>query len=149
MTSGRLKQTGSLLLLAILTVGGAAIGLGGCTGRVVRTMTIETVPPGALVEVNDNEVGRTPLTAEFTHYGTYRIRMELPGYQTLTVCEPVRAPWYQWPLIDLPFETVIPGTRRDQHHLGPYQLQPATVSDADELLERAEAMRDEAALPPQ
>ncbi len=134
-----------LLTAALLLIG--AIVLGGCTGRVVRTMTIESDPPGALVSVNDNQVGRTPLTTQFTHYGTYRIRLQQSGYQTLTVYEPVRAPWYQWPLIDLAFETVVPGTRRDEHHLGPYQLQPAVPSDPQALLQRAEAMRHEAALP--
>lgn len=142
-----LRRAGSLLIMAVMTV--SFVSLTGCTGRVVRTMTIETVPPGALVVVNDNEVGRTPLTTQFTHYGTYRIRLELGGYQTLTVLERARAPWYQWPVIDLAFETVIPGTRHDEHYFGPYEMQPSVVTDADTLLERAEAMRDEANLPAQ
>ncbi|MBN2584163.1 MAG: PEGA domain-containing protein [Planctomycetes bacterium] len=116
----------------------------GCTGRVARSITIETQPPGAVVWLNDNEVGRTPVTAPFTWYGVYSIRMELEGYEPLVVNERVAAPWYQWMFIDLPFETVVPGTRYDRHHFGPYQLEPAKAADPEELLLRSKQFRSEA-----
>ncbi len=116
----------------------------GCTGRVVRTITVESQPPGAILWLNDNEVGRTPVTVPFTWYGVYSIRMEKEGYVPLEVLERVAAPWYQWLLVDLPFETVVPGTRRDRHHFGPYELQPAKAADPDKLLRRGEDFRKEA-----
>ena len=128
--------------LGILAVG--LLLCAGCTGRVVRTITVESQPPGAVLWLNDNEVGRTPATVPFTWYGVYSIRMEKEGYEPLEIYERVAAPWYQWMLIDLPFETVIPGTRRDHHQFGPYELKPAKAADPDKLLGRGEEFRKEA-----
>jgi hypothetical protein len=111
---------------------------------VVRTLTVESEPQGAVVWLNDNEVGRTPVTVPFTWYGVYRIRLELDGYEPLTVYERVAAPPYQWLGLDLAFETVVPGTRHDRHAFGPYELEPAEPADPEQLLERAAAMRREA-----
>ncbi|MCC5829414.1 MAG: PEGA domain-containing protein [Phycisphaeraceae bacterium] len=61
------------LLGSLLTVAG---GLGGC---VRRTITITSEPSGALVHLNDQEVGRTPLTIGFTHYGVYDVRLTHEG----------------------------------------------------------------------
>ena len=131
-----------LAVVAALMVGAALCT--GCTGRVARTITIETIPPGAVVWLNDNEVGRTPVTAPFTWYGVYNIRMELDGYEPLVINERVAAPWYQWMPVDLAFETVVPGTRYDRHRFGPYELSPAKAADSDELLLRARQYRQEA-----
>jgi hypothetical protein len=117
---------------------------GGCTGHVVRTITIESEPPGAIVWLNDNEVGRTPVTAEFTWYGVYRVRLEKEGYETFTSYERVAAPWYELVGLDLAFETVVPGTRRDEHRFGPYTLEKAVPSNPTALLERAKEFRKEA-----
>ncbi len=45
------------------------------TGCVERTISISSEPSGALVHLNDEEVGRTPLTVPFTFYGTYSVRV--------------------------------------------------------------------------
>jgi len=130
--------------VALAAVAVVCAGLSGCTGRVVRTITVESDPPGALVWLNDNQVGRTPATTEFTWYGVYRVRLERPGYETLTVYEQVSAPPYEWVGPDLLFETIIPGTRRDHHRFGPYALTQAKPSDPDALLGRAREFRQEA-----
>ena len=132
-------------LLTLVTLGLCLAAAAGCTGRVARTITVESQPQGAIVWLNDNEVGRTPVSVPFTWYGVYRIRLEKEGYETLTVYQRVAAPWYQWVGIDLAFETVIPGTRHDDHHLGPYVLKMAKPADTDRLIERAEVFREEAA----
>ena len=59
-----LMRTIALLLLIIAT-----------TGCVQRTISITSRPSGALVHLNDEEVGRTPLTVPFTYYGTYDVRL--------------------------------------------------------------------------
>lgn len=46
-------------------------------GCVERTITITSEPSGALVHLNDEEVGRTPLTVPFTFYGVYDVRLEM------------------------------------------------------------------------
>ena len=46
------------------------------TGCIERTISITSEPSGALVHLNDDEVGRTPLTVPFTFYGVYDVRVE-------------------------------------------------------------------------
>lgn len=46
------------------------------TACVERTISITSTPSGALVHLNDQEVGRTPLTVPFTYYGVYDVRLE-------------------------------------------------------------------------
>src|SRR5688500_18580755 len=64
-----------------LSVAGLTGPVGG--GCVVREMVIDSEPRGALVYLNDQEIGRTPLTKEFTWYGTYDAVVRLEGYETL------------------------------------------------------------------
>jgi len=131
-------MTQNVLSLALL---GACLAiLGGC-GRVDRTVTVTSEPPGAIVFLNDNEIGRTPVTTHFTWYGTYRVRLEKEGYATLTAAEPIRAPWFQWVPLDLAFDTIIPGTHHDDHQLGPYKLEPVAVPPSDVVLKRAQETR--------
>ncbi len=58
------------MCLAVLA-GGMAVA-GGC---VERTIHITSDPSGALVHLNDEEVGRTPVTVPFTFYGVYSVRL--------------------------------------------------------------------------
>ena len=135
-------MNGRLPPVALLVVALALCG--GCTGRVMRSITVESEPQGAVVWLNDNEVGRTPVTTSFTWYGVYRVRLEKDGYETFTTYERVSAPWYEWIGPDLAFETVVPGTRHDEHRFGPYTLKLAKPSDAEALLNRAREFRTEA-----
>ena len=133
-------------ILAVV-IAATLLFLTGCYGSVRRTIIIESKPSGALVWLNDNEVGRTPTEVPFTWYGTYSVRLEHEGYEPLISTGKIRAPFYQWLVLDLPFETIIPGTRHDTHYLY-YTLKPAEPADPKELLNRAEAMRHEAKNPP-
>jgi hypothetical protein len=124
----------------------AALALAGCYGQVQRTITINSEPHGAVCWLNDAEVGRTPLTVPFTWYGTYSVRLEHPGYETLNAQARVRAPVYEWIPLDLAFETVIPGVRRDRHEFA-FTLKPAPDPDPTAVEERAEAFRADAKTP--
>jgi hypothetical protein len=110
------------------------------TGCVERRMTIRTNPPGALVYVDDYEIGTTPVSADFTYYGTRKIRIVKDGYETLTVMQPFPTPWYQYPPADFITENFVPGKIRDQRVLD-YQLKPQMVVLTDQLLNRAESLR--------
>lgn len=94
-------RAGSMLLLA-----GAAT-LPGC---IKRTISITSEPSGALVWLNDVEVGRTPLETDFTHFGKYDVRLRLPGYEPLNTTREARAPLYEVPPADAVAEA-IPGTQ--------------------------------------
>lgn len=105
-------------------------------------MTIRSNPPGALVYVDDYEIGLTPVSVNFTYYGTRRIRLVKDGFETLTVMENIPAPWYQIPPLDFVSENLVPGEIRDRRTLT-YQLRPQTVCPPEELLSRAEQLRNQ------
>lgn len=112
--------------------------LGGC---VQRTMSIESNPPGALVYMNDQELGRTPLKRDFTWYGTYDVQVRMEGYETLSTKQKVIAPLWQWPPFDLVAE-LWPGHLKDERHFS-YTLKPATTQQAniDNMLARSNELK--------
>jgi hypothetical protein len=118
-----------------------ALAIGGC---VERTARIETDPPGALVIVNDEEVGVSPAKFSFLWYGDYDIMVRKAGYKTLKTNQSIRAPWYQWPPMDVVAEVLIPTMIRDEHVLPTFALEPATPPPTDELVDRAVELRDQA-----
>lgn len=103
-------------------------------------MTVRTNPPGALVYVDDYEVGTTPCSVSFTYYGTRKIRIVKDGYETLTVMQPIPAPWYQYTPCDFVAENLVPGQIHDQRNLD-YQLRPQAVVPSEQLIARAEDLR--------
>ncbi len=83
-------QYGLLLLLCCLSA----------TGCVRRRMTIRSNPPGAMVYVDDQQIGLTPVSTEFTYYGTRKIRLVKDQFETMTTYHTFAAPWYQLPPLD-------------------------------------------------
>ncbi len=116
------------------------------SGCVRRRMTVRTNPPGAVVYVDDYQIGTTPVSTNFVHYGTRKIRLVKDGYETLTVEQPIPAPWYQIPPIDFVAETLVPNEIQDHRTLN-YQLVPQRVVPPDELRARAEDLRARVAAP--
>ena len=49
--------------------------LAALTGCVERQLTINTNPEGALVVLNDEEIGLSPVTVNFNWYGDYCVRI--------------------------------------------------------------------------
>ena len=109
-------------------------------------MTIRSNPPGALVYVDDYEIGTTPISHNFTYYGTRKIRLVKNGYQTLTVMQSFPPPWYQIFPLDFITENFVPGVIRDRRTVA-YQLAPQIIVPPDQLLGRAEDLRRRAQLP--
>jgi len=70
-----------------------AVLLSGC-GGVQRDLTINTVPVGALVTLNDEEIGLSPVTVSFNWYGDYSVRITKPGFEMLNTHRKLKAPWY-------------------------------------------------------
>ncbi len=54
----------------------SALLLGVLCGCVTRTISVTSQPVGALVYLNDEEVGRTPLTVTHRFHGVYDVRLE-------------------------------------------------------------------------
>lgn len=130
-----------------LTAALAAGLLPALTGCVERRYTIRTNPPGALVVVNGEEVGRAPVSRNFTYYGDRDISLMLDGYETKRLNQPVNAPWYDNLLTEFFAENVVPFTVRDEREFD-YQMAPATVPATNDLLVRGEALRAQAQTQP-
>ncbi len=123
--------------IALFAVVLALTALGGC---VERRMTVRTNPPGAQLYVDDYEIGTTPCSVDFTYYGTRKIRLVKDGYETAVIKQPVPAPWYQYFPIDFVTENLVPGHIRDERVVT-YQMQPAAQIPTDQLVSRADALR--------
>jgi len=64
------------------------------SGCVERQLTIKTRPQGALVTLNDEEIGASPVTVSFNWYGDYNVRISKEGYETLKTHRRLKRPWY-------------------------------------------------------
>ena len=133
----------------------AIVALAACgllTGCVERRIVVTTEPPGALVYINDLEVGRTPLQTSFLYHGWYDVRVELEGYEPLRTEAEAAAPLYEYPPIDLVAEALpmrIRNVQRWHFVLAPLEEGVLPVEEAERLLaERARAMRAELAATP-
>ncbi len=121
----------------VLTIFALVANLTGC---VQRRMTLRTNPPGALVYVDDYEIGTTPVSTDYIYYGTRKFRFVKEGYETLTVYQPMPTPWYQFPGIDFFSENIWPGKIRDERSFD-FQMMPLVSVPAEQVLGRAEQLR--------
>ncbi len=112
-------------------------------GCVRRTMTIRTEPEGARVHLNDELVGTSPVTVDFTWYGDYDIVCRKDGCETLQTRHKIDAPWYQIPPFDFFAELLTPYTITDHREVS-LTLEPAKAVNRPELIERAKEFRDRA-----
>lgn len=131
----RARNVGALFSLCLMLACMTAVGC------VDRTVKINSEPPGALVYLNDQEIGRSPIKVNFTWYGDYDIIIRQKGYKTLQTNKRIDAPWYQWPGIDLVTECLIPMTIHDDRDLGTFTLEKIEKPTKEQLIHNAEEMR--------
>jgi len=111
-------------------------------GCVERRLMITSEPPGALVFLNDQEVGRTPLEVPFTWYGVYDVKLEQEGYQTLLTQLEAERPWWEAPGPDL-FAEALPNRRvQIDWHLKMLPAVPASEVDPRRVLDFASQLRE-------
>lgn len=110
------------------------------TGCVRRRLMVRSNPPGAMVYVDNQPIGTTPCATSFIYYGTREIRLVKPGYETLTVNQPIPAPWYQLPPIDFISENVVPREIQDYRTVS-YNMVPQVIVPTEQLIGRAEELR--------
>ena len=133
---GRSCTTSRTVRFALLA---AVLGLL-AAGCVERRVVIRSNPPGALVYVDDHEVGITPVAFSPIYYGNRKIRLVKDGCETKTVIEPMLPPWYEVPPLDFFSENAVPGTLHDTRTLD-FQLERPRIVPKEELLARAEDLR--------
>ena len=116
---------------AVLTCG----LLGGCVERLV---TVRSDPPGAVVKLDDEEIGLTPCEFEYSWYGTREISVELPGHRSIRRLVELPPPWWQFFPFDFLTDVVVPFTIRDRVNLRcSLDPEPATREEAKGVLKRA------------
>lgn len=126
----------------------------GCTafsGCVLRTLTIDSEPPGATVYLDNTPVGETPVTIPFTYYGNRKITLEKTDADGKLLCErkivyeKLSPPVYQIFPLDFFSEIVLPIDIKDEHYFT-YQLdalnRPPTAEIQKNVLKNAEELRE-------
>jgi len=113
-------------------------------GCIERTISITSDPPGTLVYLNDEEVGRTPFTVPFLFYGVYDVRLEHEGYQPLWTSQKAQAPWWETPGPDLIAE-MIPHLKAEQRWHFVLEFMPPPEDGP--LIDRAKQLRATLASP--
>jgi hypothetical protein len=117
-----------------------------CSGCVERKLTIVTEPPGALVTLNDEEIGTSPVTVGFEWYGDYSVRISKDGYQTLITHQKLKRPWCDIVPFDLVADTLT--TKIDEYNWT-FKLEPYQQIQKDELIKSAFSLQKETLAGPQ
>ena len=116
------------------------------SGCVSRRVTIRSVPSGALVEMDGQRLGVTPVSTDFTYYGTSEFTLSKPGYQTKTVRQPIVPPFYQVFPLDFFSNHFLPFRVTDRHDFT-YSLErtpPTPIDDDQNLINRGRNFRSQA-----
>lgn len=115
----------------------ATLWLAGC---VERQLTINTKPQGALVVLNDEEIGTSPVTVSFNWYGDYCVRIRKEGYETLNTHRKLKAPWYDAFPFDF-FAGVLSSERIVDSYEWTFKLAERQDISREEIIQNAEELK--------
>jgi len=110
------------------------------SGCVERKLTINTEPQGALIVLNDEEIGTSPVTVSFEWYGDYWVRISKDGYENLNTHRLLKGPWYDHFPFDF-FAQIINPHRTINSYEWTFSLEPKKQIDREELIEAAEKLK--------
>jgi hypothetical protein len=113
-----------------------------CTGCVQRRLQIRSQPEGALVSVDRQPVGNTPLSVPFTYYGSREIQLEKDGYKTIRVEQNIKPPWFEKFPVSLISNNFAGREIRDER-LFDFQMQPKDAVNESVLVDRANDLRND------
>jgi len=116
--------------------------LSGC-GGVSRQLTIKTDPPEALVFLNDEEIGLSPVTVSFNWYGDYSVRVSKLGYETLNTHRLLKPPWYDGFPFDFIASFCWPERTVDEYEWD-FKLEPYQPPEKNELIGAARKFQAQA-----
>ena len=116
------------------------------SGCVERSFVIRSTPDNARVILHGEEVGQTPYTAKFLHYGLNEVTLSAPEHRRLRTSFDLRPPWYERFPLDFVSECLWPFTLHDRQvfhfTLEPITgLEEMTEQQKDELLDQAGRLR--------
>jgi hypothetical protein len=124
----------SLLLVAVALIG---------SGCVHRRLTVRSDPPGANVVIDGEEVGYTPVSIDYTYYGTREITLKKDGFRTLTTPVKLSTPWYQIFPLDFVSDNFALTNINDRREVT-YALARENLEPSQEVENRANNLRSEA-----
>ena len=110
------------------------------SGCVERKLTIRTTPENAMVTLNDEEIGASPVTVSFQWYADYHVRVTKAGYTTLETHEKLKAPWYDYFPFDFFAQVLYPKRIVDEHEWS-FDLTPLEPADRDTVIQQAQALQ--------
>lgn len=128
-----MKQASHIRFPILFLFGMTVAGLSGCVERLIH---VRSEPPGAIVWLNGEEVGATPVSVPFTFYGEYEVILRKSGYETLHTSRKADEPFYEWLGVDLISEVLLPVTLTDEHHWD-FTLTELSAPDPNQIIERA------------
>jgi len=111
-------------------------------GCVERKLTINTEPQGAIVTLNDEEIGESPVTVSFEWYGDYDVRISKEGFETLKTHRKLKRPWYDKFPFDFFAQTIIPKRIVDSYEWT-FELAPQEYPTREELIQDAEELKEQ------
>ena len=126
-------------ILTILFYSILIISLNGC---VERELKINTKPKGALVILNDEEIGVSPVTVSFEWYGDYWVRIRKQGYETIDTHKELKGPWYDHFPFDFFAQIVNPNRIVDSYEWT-FELSPSQQISRDELIQKAQELKNQ------
>jgi len=109
-------------------------------GCVRKRMTVRTQPAGAMVYIDKQPIGLSPVSSNFTYYGTRSIELVRDGYRTEKFLRRFNPPWYEIPPLDFLSESLWPYEKRDERIID-VQLTPELVVPNDALIQSGEQLR--------
>ena len=110
------------------------------SGCVERQLTINTQPQGALVALNDEEIGTSPVTVSFSWYGDYNVAIRKAGFETFKTHRKLKAPWYDKFPFDF-FAQILNPKRIVDSYEWTFTLEPEQQPTREELIQNAEELR--------
>jgi hypothetical protein len=111
------------------------------SGCVERKLTINTQPQEALVFLNDEEIGVSPVTVSFNWYGDYYIRISKEGYETLKTNRMLEAPRHDKFPFDFFAQVLTPKKIVDEYEWS-FELEPITQPSRTELIQAADNFKN-------
>lgn len=126
--------------LWVCVFGVSVVLLSGC---VERKLTINTEPQGALVALNDEEIGTSPVTVGFNWYGDYKVRIEKDGYEIVNTHRKLDAPAHDGFPLDFFYEVLWPGSIVDEYEWT-FALTEFKAPSREDLIEASRRLKKRA-----
>ena len=110
------------------------------TGCVQRRLQIRSQPEGALVSIDRQPVGLSPVSVPYTYHGTREFQLEKDGFKTVRVQQNIQPPWFDRFPISF-FSNHFAGREIRDERLFDFQLEPKEPVNEAVLFDRANEFR--------